>query len=230
MEWDSKRFIAGWWRRECVADWRALFWLAHIANAQLLCHRNSFFDFVDAWVTGSCASALRLVSKGFHNVNLLFLVKCIRHQYMYLWNATTAVQFQSSQQKCSLLQCIPKHAIIILQVHNMIRGIYWLCEWCGKKCLQLAVNIMLNVLQNIWNVYRNNLHAFVLLWGPVRFIFQFISVSCLPQNLILKYLHFSPTGNCLILIWRWVNDVIVWTFLKCFAPLSVDCVRTPSQL
>ena len=38
---------------------------------------------------------------------------------MYLYNATIAVQFQSSQQKCSLLQAIPKHAIIILRVHNM---------------------------------------------------------------------------------------------------------------
>jgi len=38
---------------------------------------------------------------------------------MCLYNATTAMQFQASQQKCSLLQAIPKDAIIILQVHNI---------------------------------------------------------------------------------------------------------------
>jgi len=33
---------------------------------------------------------------------------------------TTAMQFQPSQQKRSLLQAIPKHAIVNLQVHNII--------------------------------------------------------------------------------------------------------------
>jgi len=41
--------------------------------------------------------------------NLLFLRKCTRQQCIYLHNATTAVQYQSSQLKFSLLQATPKH-------------------------------------------------------------------------------------------------------------------------
>ena len=46
-------------------------------------------------------------------------MKCTRQQCFYLLR-TTDVRFQSSHPKCSLLQGIPKHTIIALQVYNII--------------------------------------------------------------------------------------------------------------
>jgi len=83
--------------------------------------RIVFYYFVDTQVTGSFASALYCVLNGINS--LLFLMKRTRQQYMYLYNTTIAVQFQPSQQKCSLLEGIPNHVIIILQFHNIIRVI-----------------------------------------------------------------------------------------------------------
>jgi len=48
---------------------------------------------------------------------------------MNLYNATTAVQFQPSQQKFSLLQAIPKHAVTTLSQcnkgDNFISKVVW---------------------------------------------------------------------------------------------------------
>ena len=66
---------------------------------------------------GSFVSALYLVLSSIHN--RFFLVRCARKQCVHLKNVTTAVRFQPSQQKSSLLQCIPKHALSILLVYNM---------------------------------------------------------------------------------------------------------------
>jgi len=38
---------------------------------------------------------------------------------MYFYNLPTAVWFQVSSQKCTLLQGISKYAIVIVQVHNI---------------------------------------------------------------------------------------------------------------
>jgi len=46
------------------------------------------------------------------------------------------MQFHPSQQKCSLLQDIPKHASIILQVHNILRQII-----CVNKVVWSAFHV-----------------------------------------------------------------------------------------
>jgi len=116
------KLSAGWSGQNRVADWRALFCLTHglLTNSQLLYEKNSFSwfgGFVSYWKFD-----FRAVSC-FKWYSQFFLRKCIRQQCMYLYNATTAVRFQPRQQKCSLLQTIPKHNMIILQVYNIIRKI-----------------------------------------------------------------------------------------------------------
>jgi len=54
--------------------------------------------------------------------------------------------------------------------------------------------------------------------------FLLFSVSCLPQNMMLEFIHFSSTPGSL---YDGVNEIIVGALLKCFAPLSVDYVLTP---
>jgi len=51
---------------------------------------------------------------------------------------------------------------------------------------------------------------------------HFLVFPCLPQNLLLEYLYFSPNAESL-----YDDDVIIGALLTCFAPLSVDCVLTP---
>jgi len=61
----------GWQTGGLCSNWR-------IANAELLYHRNTFFDFVSTSVTGRLTCTLYLVWSGVHN--LLLLVKGTRKQ------------------------------------------------------------------------------------------------------------------------------------------------------
>jgi len=58
---------------------------------------------------------------------------------MYLYNATTTLHYQPRQLKFRLLRAISKHAIISLRVHNIIRGIIYMCEYSAMKCFQCSL-------------------------------------------------------------------------------------------
>jgi len=62
---------------------------------------------------------------------------------------------------------------------------------------------------------------------PSDLLLIFIFCKLLPQNLVLKCLHFSPTARSL-----YGNERKVLQFRCCklfFAPLSVHCVPTPTR-
>ena len=90
--------------------------------AQLLFHMNIvlFCGYVSNWKFYLCSLAC---FKQYSQLVIFSEMHKTTVCVTLLYNAATAMQFNPSQQKCSLLQAIPKHASIILNVHNMLRQI-----------------------------------------------------------------------------------------------------------